>query len=262
MRQVGTMMQRRHRTLCTFAGLGLLITAYAAMAGAYPQVIQQILDRGLTLVSPFEPVPGIRAYLLEAQGKPVTVYVLQDGKHAIVGTLIDEAGNDLSTPVVDELFVERNNRIIWSRLESSHWIGDGNPAATKVIYAFVDPNCPYCHRFREAAEPWVQSDQVQIRHILVGVLAASSLPKAATIMGSENPQAAYTRNFERFDQGGIEPVEAAQTRGEPRVAANNQLMRQLGVQATPGIYYLDSSGEPRLTLGLPDNSALSRMMAQ
>ncbi len=95
---------------------------------------------------------------------------------------------------------------------------------------------------------------------MVGVLASDSIAKASTILGSNRPHGAYIKNFETFRSGGIVPVNAASERGKARVEANNRLMSDLGVSATPGIYYKDSTGNVKMRLGLPPESELNRIL--
>ncbi|MCD1647323.1 thiol:disulfide interchange protein DsbG [Marinobacter adhaerens] len=250
----------------TISGLSALISAaflFSATAHAsdgHPQIIKQVTDRGLKVVSSFKSVDGMTGYVLDSNGSPVTLYVTRNGEHAFVGTLIDENGTNLSAPKVQELFIDAKNREAWSKLENSHWIQDGDPNAETVVYAFVDPNCPYCHRFRTAALRWINEGKVQIRHIVVGVLASDSVAKASTILGSNKPHGAYIKNFETFRSGGIVPVHEAWERGKAQVEANNRLMSDLGVSATPGIYYKDGNGNVRMRLGLPPESELNRIM--
>jgi len=241
-------------------GSALLISPYNALAGEHPQIIQHILDRGLSMVADFDATPDMRGYILESQGKPITVYVSKDQQHAFVGTHIDQDGNNLSAERIDALYYPTKARQTWAELASSHWVADGDNSAATTIYAFYDPNCPYCQAFREAANPWIESGQVQLRHILVGVLTPSSLPKAATILGAANPHTAYMQNVAQHKHGGIAVQESARIRGEPQVRANNQLMQKLGVPATPGIFYKDAEGKLQRHLGMPPAHTLNLMM--
>ena len=250
----------------SISGLSALISAaffFSATthaSGGHPDIIRQVTDRGLKVVSSFKAIDGMTGYVFDSQGSPVTIYVTRDGEHAFVGTLIDKNGANLSAPKVQELFIDAKNQQAWSRLEDSHWIQDGDPNAETVVYAFVDPNCPYCHRFRTAALPSLNAGKVQIRHIVVGALARDSVAKASTILGSKEPHGALIKNFETFRSGGIVPVHDASERGKSGVEANNRLMSELGVSATPGIYYKDANGNVNMRLGLPPESEFKQIM--
>lgn len=253
-------MEKKISGLAAVISAAFLLSATAHGSGAHAPIVKQVTDRGLKVVSSFKAVDGMTGYILDSNGSPVTLYVTRDGEHAFIGTLIDKSGSNLSAPRVQELFQDAKNQQAWAELENSHWIQDGDPNAETVVYAFVDPNCPYCHRFRTAALPWINEGKVQIRHIVVGVLASDSVAKASTILGSKRPHGAYIKNFETFRSGGIVPVQDTSERGKALVDANNQLMSELGVTATPGIYYKDGSGNVRMRLGLPPESELHRIM--
>jgi len=246
--------------LSALISAAFLFSATAHATSSHPDIIKRVTDRGLKVVSSFKAIDGMTGYVFDSQGAPVTIYVTRDGQHAFVGTLIDKNGANLSAPKVQELFIDAKNQQAWSRLEESHWIQDGDTNAETVVYAFVDPNCPYCHRFRAAALPWLNAGKVQIRHILVGVLAHDSVAKASTILGSKKPHGALIKNFETFRSGGIVPVHDASERGKSGVEANNRLMSELGVSATPGIYYKEGKGIVKMRLGLPPESEFKQIM--
>ena len=100
----------------------------------------------------------------------------------------------------------QNEEAIWQTLEDSHWVQDGADDAERIIYTFTDPNCPYCDQFREQAAPWIDAGRVQLRHIMVGIIKRSSTPKAATILGSDNPEAKLAENRKAYDSGGSSPT--------------------------------------------------------
>jgi thiol:disulfide interchange protein DsbG len=108
------------------------------------------------------------------QQQPLAIYLTADGKQAIVGTMIDAKGNNLSQKPLDELVSKPMTEKVWKQLEKSTWIGDGKNNAPRVIYPFTDPNCPYCNKFWNDARPWVTSGKVQLRHVMVAILVPSA----------------------------------------------------------------------------------------
>ncbi|MGM0450599.1 MAG: thiol:disulfide interchange protein DsbG [Pseudomonadota bacterium] len=140
---------------------------------------------------------------------------------------------------------------IWQTLEESHWVQDGADDADRIIYTFTDPNCPYCDKFREQAAPWIDAGRVQLRHIMVGIIKRSSTPKAATILGSDNPEATLTENRKAYENGGIEPDKAIVKETEGQVRENNFLMRDLGARATPTTIYWNGNDELAAKQGAP-----------
>ncbi|MEP0000978.1 thiol:disulfide interchange protein DsbG, partial [Marinobacter sp.] len=165
----------------------LVTTGYSlpVAAQSYPPAVQQLIDRGVSIKGTFDAPGGMIGYVGDMQGRGVAFYLTPDKEHVVVGPMLDEKGNNLTEPKIQELVLGPQNENAWRQLEDADWVRDGDADAPVVIYTFTDPNCPYCHRFRQAAEPWIDTGRVQLRHILVGILKQDSLPKAATIIGSE-----------------------------------------------------------------------------
>lgn len=240
----------------------LIATAFfaaAAQAQDYPPAIQSLEQQGVKVVDSFEAPGGMTGYVGEMQGRSLAFYLTPDGNHVIVGTLLDDEGNNLSAASIQDLIEGPRYAKAWPRLEDSNWVQDGSPDADTIIYTFTDPNCPYCYRFRQQAEPWIEAGDVQLRHILVGILKEDSLTKAATILGSENPEAALHDHQASYEQGGIEVDRKLVSAAHMEVKANNRLMQELGLRATPSTLYKNEDGVV-MVQGLPNPQALERMM--
>ena len=239
--------------------VGALAMAMAAPALAddhWPAPIQALSAQGLQIHAEFEAPGGLTGYAASYPAGEVAIYLTPDGEHAIVGTLVDAEGNDLSDAALDEHVRAAQFAEVWERLEKSHWILDGDADAPRVVYTFTDPNCPYCRQFWEAARPWVEAGEVQLRHIMVGILASNSPAKAASLLGAEDPSAA----LHAHSDGGEEIVPTAQAREiEEQVYANNQLFDELGMIATPSTLFRDGDRVDRVQ-GLPSDERLVEVM--
>lgn len=240
--------------------LSTALVATAVQAQDYPPVIQSLEQQGVKVVESFEAPGGMTGYVGEMQGRSLAFYLTPDGNHVIVGTLLDEEGNNLSAASIQELIEGPKFAKAWPQLEDSNWVQDGSSDAETIIYTFTDPNCPYCYRFRQQAAPWIEAGEVQLRHILVGILKEDSLTKAATILGSENPEAALHDHQASYQQGGIEVDRKLVSAAHMEVKANNRLMQELGLRATPSTLYKDDDGKVVMVQGLPNPQALKRMM--
>jgi len=240
--------------------LSTALVATAVQAQDYPPVIQSLEQQGVKVLESFEAPGGMTGYVGEMQGRSLAFYLTPDGRHVIVGTLLDEEGNNLSAASIQELIEGPKFAEAWPQLEDSNWVQDGSSEADTIIYTFTDPNCPYCYRFRQQAEPWIEAGEVQLRHILVGILKEDSLTKAATILGSENPEAALHNHQASYEQGGIAVDRKLVSAAHMDVKANNRLMQELGLRATPSTLYKDDDGKVVMVQGLPNPQALERMM--
>lgn len=243
---------------------GTLLSTTVIAAGAHaedrPQAIQQLEERGVEVMESFAAPGGMTGYVGQMQGRSLAFYLTPDGNHVIVGTLMDEDGNNLSQASIDELVMGPKFENAWADIEDSHWVREGAKEADTVIYTFTDPNCPYCNRFHDQARPWIEAGEVQLRHIMVGILAEDSLTKAATILGSEDPEEAMHEHQTSFEQGGIEVDRKHVSAAHLEVKANNSLMQELGLQATPSTLYREEDGKITMVQGLPNPQALERMI--
>ncbi|MFW6346465.1 MAG: thiol:disulfide interchange protein DsbG [Halomonas sp.] len=234
-----------------------LVAPTLALAEApWPAPVQALTDQGLSIHAEFEAPGGLRGFAASYASGEVAIYLTPDGEHAVVGTLVDAEGRDLSRAALDEHVRAAQNAELRERLEESHWILDGDPEAERVLYTFTDANCPYCRQFWEAARPWVEAGEVQLRHIMVGILAANSPAKAATLLAADDPAAALHAHSAGDDE--IEP--GPQPRAiEEQVHANNQLFEALGLMATPTTLYRDGDRLERLP-GVPSRERMIEAM--
>ena len=229
-------------------------------AKQYPAPIESIIEQGVEIIDTFEAPNGMIGYAGMMRGKPLAIYVTKDKQHAIVGTLIDAEGINLTVDIMDELVEGPKAERAWKELENSAWVADGSDDAPVVIYTFTDPNCPYCHKFREAADPWIKAGKVQFRHILVAILRQSSMDKAASILGNANPEAMMQKHHDQFSQGGVQINQKAIEKGQVRVQLNTNMMQRLGFGATPTSFYKDENGNIKSVQGMPPESMLEDMM--
>ena len=149
-------------------------------------------------------------------------------------------------------------------LRQSSWIPEGSAHPRHVIYVFMDANCPYCHSLWLALRPYYRQG-LQVRDILVGVISASSPGKAAAIFDAADPSAALRLNERRWGRaadgrGGIAPVAHPSPMDLRRLARNELLMEEFGIEGTPGLVFADGQGKVYLIPGMPAKGALSRIV--
>lgn len=248
-------------TKTTLTTIGLATLSISAWAKEpYPKAVQQFIERGVEIVETYDAPGGLTGYIGKIENQPVAFYLTSDKKHLVLGGMIDENGNDLTEVKIEELVVGPANQAAWEKLENSDWTLDGDASAPTVVYTFTDPNCPYCHRLRQQAMPWIKAGKVQLRHIMVGILRADSLPKAAMIVTSDDPAAALQFNQDNYRQGGIKIDDKLVQKGTAQIHANNDLMTSLGMYATPSTYYKDDNGVVKSVQGMPQGNAIIAVM--
>jgi len=154
----------------------------------------------------------------------------------------------------------------WVELGHARWIADGREDAPRKVYVFTDPNCPYCTKLWSDARPWVDSGKVQLRHVIVGVLTATSEGKAAAILGDKDPAAklaAYESSHafsvasmlasgrpHPVEDSSLKPLSPIPASLQADLDANQRIMAALGLRATPGIASIGEDGKVVARQGL------------
>jgi thiol:disulfide interchange protein DsbG len=250
------------RVLFPFIAASLLILMPGggqAQVTDKPPVIKALEDQGVIFKQEFKADEGVRAFAGVFGDSPVAVYVLADG-NAISGTRINAKGEPIDQTTLQNLVAKPISDKAWARLESATWVLDGKADAPRIIYTFTDANCPYCHRFWEAARPWVDAGKVQLRHLLVGIIKEDSPTKAAAILGAPNPSAALRENEVKYDQGGITPAKSVPSVVRQTLDNNQRLMFSMGFRGTPGIIVRDGEGLIQKYNGMPQKDALIEVL--
>lgn len=236
----------------------LLVLAAPLWAADLPASVKALQREGIEIVAPFKAAGGLAAYAAMAGKRPVAIYMTPDGKHAILGTMVDARGADLSKPVLDKLVGKPLAAKTWKELAASGWIADGSAKAARVVYVFTDPNCPYCNKFWKDARPWVDSGKVQLRHIMVGILGPTSPGKAAALLSASDPAAALREHESRKREATA--LAKLPERAAAQLQGNHSLMQQMDLGATPAILYLDSAGLLQIEQGAPQPATLRQIM--
>jgi thiol:disulfide interchange protein DsbG len=238
----------------------LLGMTLGAQAKDWPAPIKALEAQGAEVIGTFAAPGGLTGYAGMIEQQPLAIYLTADGKQAIIGTMIDAKGTNLSQEPLDRLVSKPMTAKIWKQLEKSAWIADGSKNAPRVIYTFTDPNCPYCNKFWNDARPWVKAGKVQLRHIIVAILTDTSAGKAAALLSAKDPQVALTQHEQQHASGGVKPLGQISATVRAQLDANQKLMQQLGASATPTIFYKDASGNLQKIQGAPSAEMLTKIL--
>jgi thiol:disulfide interchange protein DsbG len=252
-------MKKYRLPLAVVNSVLMLITPYAG-AKSLPEPVKALQDQGLKVVGDLPTVSGLKAYAGHMGQQPYALYVTPDGKHVLVGSIFDAQGKNLTQAPLEKAIAKPLSVLTLAQLEATSWVLDGKKDATRIVYVFTDPNCPYCHKFWEQARPWVSAGKVQLRHVMVGILRETSPGKAAAILSAADPSAALAEHEKNMRAGGIKPLEPIPTDEQVALLANQSLMAELGMQATPAIFYEDPEGLLRAKMGAPADNDLESIL--
>lgn len=153
---------------------------------------------------------------------------------------------------------------LWRLLQQSPWIAVGSARPDHVVYAFIDPNCPFCHQLWLDL-PRYYGQGLQVRTVLVDVIADSSPGKAAAILEAGHPAAALQENENLWGHrsdggGGIAPLRNPESKVIKELAADDALMLRFGIYGTPGLVFADRTGTVHVIAGLPDGTSLAEIV--
>jgi len=129
-----------------------------------------------------------------------------------------------------------------AKLGHSHWIGQGR--GPHILYLIFDPNCPYCHALIDQLQPLIPEFGLQVRYVVVGFLAPSSVGKAAYILQAKNPLAAILTNEHKFNMkhfGGVPAIHPDQ-KTKQILAQNLALLSETGAKIVPAEIFKRNSG--------------------
>ncbi|WP_395517560.1 thiol:disulfide interchange protein DsbG [Pseudorhizobium flavum] len=226
----------------------------------YPRILKVIEQQGITILGEMKVPGGLRAFAAKAGAQPLALYLTPDGEHVVVGTLVDAAGQDMAETQLKEMVEAPITEEGWQKLEQSTWVKDGSPDASRIVYVFTDPNCPYCNQLWTVARPWVEGGKVQLRHVMVGVIRQDSPAKAAAILQAASPEEALAENANNYEGGGIAPADTMDPAIAQKLEGNATLMTELGFSGTPAIVFKKPDGSIDKMAGLPQDAALEMIL--
>lgn len=143
---------------------------------------------------------------------------------------------------------------IASLLPATTWIAEGD--GDKIVYFFFDPNCPHCNEAFERIKPILAADRaIQMRYVPMGVLLPSSAGKAAAIMQSADPLAAYLSMEDGYgfssqgDGGAIKPAKQILPATQKALDANYAILKKNNIPGMPLIVFQGDDGKPFMLFG-------------
>jgi len=175
----------------------------------------------------------------------------------VVGAVSAAGASHGTTAAAEQAKIEK----VMARFAAAHWIVEGD--GKRIIYAFTDPNCPYCRKLFDELQPYIGPRDLQVRWIVVGYLTSTSQGKAAAILAAKDPFKALEHNERNFgrngDLGGIDEIlPSARTIGE--LEKNYRLLQATGADGLPAMVVVDRKRGPTLIPGVPSPKDLRKIL--
>lgn len=232
----------------------LVIAAAPLAAEPYPAPIRHLQAEGVEIVDSSDD-GELPLYIGKYQGRLMEIYLTPDEQHAIIGTMINAQGEQVAA---DKLRAAAPDALDWESLEKTHWIVEGDPNGERIVYAFMDPNCPYCGAFWKASRKYIDRPGIQLRFIMVGFLRPSSEGLAANILAAENPAAALAEHEMNRDKGVAAEPKPVVSRFVRMVQENTAFMTTNEIYATPTVVFKNRLGKVQLIQGLPNETVMDQ----
>lgn len=229
-------------------------------ADALPEEWQVFFEeRQVPITKTFSAGNGITG-ILAADGPSFEIlYILEQSNTMTPGPLLDSDGNMLTDQHALEHHLGDTLNEVWGTLNerSDLWLVSGDANAERFIYTFDDPNCPYCAEQYRLLTPMIERGELQVRHLLMGLLQEDSAALAAAALSSSDPGKAYGDYQAKFGEPGAKTALLATGNPDDAAAAriieeNFDLMQSIGINATPGVIYPPQNGDeyPRIASGV------------
>lgn len=215
------------KSLLAFA---FLISGFA-VAQDYP-----LIEKGIKTLQPTAKIISIEKSaiptLFEVRMNDFEpVYMTEDGRHFIMGTLLEITPEGRVTNHTQEKLRQERKQLL-ARVPMSDVIVYKPTKPKKVVWVFTDVDCGYCRKFHTEV-PEYNAAGIEIRYVAYprGGLEAESFKKMASIWCQADRGAALTK----VKAGG----EITETNCPNAVAAQYRLGQAMSVQGTPAVFTED-----------------------
>ncbi len=233
----------------------------APASSSPPTALKYLTQKGLKVNSRFSTPGHLTGYVGTVPGgKQVVFFIPKDGSVAIFGTMVDAYGHDLSQAYLHHYQRGPGAARSYHNLESRHWIAEGAKQPKRIVYMFIDPNCPYCWMLWKEAQKYYKQG-LQARYIIVAILGGTSPGKAAAILTAKDPGKALRKNESGFahHSGAIRPLDKIPDKLQAKISENNALFLHFGFNGTPAMVWKDSAGNVKTADGLPQGETLAEI---
>lgn len=137
-----------------------------------------------------------------------------------------------------------------------------------LLFVFFDPNCPYCHQLYLKLRPLAAQRGLQVHWVVLGMLTASSAPKAAAILQARDRLKAFETNENDYDfaangqpGGGIEPARVIEPATRRMLDANLRIYREHKLFGVPVMVWQRRDGGAGMYAGVPSGQQLQELLA-
>ncbi len=261
--------------------LGLCLASTSAFAQSksaipdVPEALQALSERGAQMRY-LGREHGMDGWIAIYQGQEQYYYITQDGKAFVTGLMFGSDGRPVTIEQVQKLQSQSGDVLdllaegaapvpsatpapsisetlsakspaerMFADIENSNTVRLG-AASAPVIYSFIDPQCPHCHKFlTDLRKDYIEKGLVQVRLVPVG-FQQGSLAQAAVLLASPDAEERFYKHLD----GDETALPAKSDISTQAIQKNMALMQAWKFNVTPLTVYRSASGEIKIIRGV------------
>ncbi|WP_143324877.1 hypothetical protein [Rappaport israeli] len=120
----------------------LFTTGVSAQTQEEPKVVQNLIADGVEISGTFSAPNDLTGYVGHVAGQPISFYLTPDKKHVILGTMMNDKGENISERYIEEMVIAPMNQNALAKLEAAHWTLDGSQMPSKSSTLLQTPIAP------------------------------------------------------------------------------------------------------------------------
>lgn len=244
--------------------------AEAAAPAGPAAALTGLLDAGGVIHSQRPIGAHLVAYEISFNGGRDIYYTTADGKHLLIGALIDGQGANVTKALKGSLGLAENTpalapvqpmvdlNAVYAQLEEAAKVTVAGNATE--LYVLYEPNCPYCARLHHA----LADSAATVHYVPVAFLAPDSVAASEVMLSLAAAEPALSElALDVLAGGGVSDwiAKYGPASGAPdaraAIAANKGIMDAAGITGTPAIIYKNAAGEIEVLKGLPSGTVLA-----
>jgi thiol:disulfide interchange protein DsbC len=196
----------------------------AVPAGSPDKMLLQTAIQHLMPEASISQVNPLSPHLTEVYVGDALAYMTPDGKHLLVGKVIDtQTGKDLS-----EASLTMANGVSWKDLPFAATLKVST--GSRELFLVEDPNCGYC---RELHKTLAQIKDLTVHVLPAPILGVASQTQIERVYCSTDPVATWMQVMTR----GVHPAAAICDPGVQKSAQAMLAARALNVRSTPVMFF-------------------------
>ncbi len=193
----------------------------------------------------------ISGILFDSKGKTVTIDQVSRLRKQNGGELLDMLASDKPPSKISDVgntdkyeYKTPSEQLYWD-IENSNWISIGQ-AGTPMLYSFIDPQCPHCHKMMEALKAPIKAGHVQVRLIPIG-LKEETRAQSAFLLATPAPEQVWWSHMD----GNKDALPAKRELNQQGVQRNLSIMQSWKLDATPFVIYRGKDKKVKMIRGNP-----------